>query len=275
MRRTPEEVKKIIEEKVIGKIKACHTLDGHFYEFVETGDKTASVTSKLILEKKHLIPWGIGLAIEFLEAENRWERLKGPEREDLIKAAKLQYTDVRDAAGSIGHRAHSHIEAYEKKFMETGTRPENILEFVPPGESPAVIAACRSAEKAFQKYDFLPIACEILVGIPGVGAGTLDLIVMNKKGELELIDHKSSNQIAQEAYNMQVNAYRYFFEKMTGLKIKRSKIFKIDKTSDRFKVYRVEHYKEGVKAFKAISTVYDWVHNEKEKCPEDKIVVKI
>lgn len=275
MKKTPTEIRKIIEEKVTGKIIPCHTSDMHFYQFVETGEKTASVTSKLILEKKHLIPWGIGLAIDFLEADNRWERLKGPEREDLIKSAKLQYTDARDSAGSIGHRAHSHIEEYERKFIETGVRPASILDFIPPDESPPVIAACRSAEKAFEKYEYLPIACEILVGISGVGAGTLDLIVMNKKGELELIDHKSSNQIAQEAYNMQVNAYRYFFEKMTGLKIKRSKIFKIDKTSDRFKVFNVEHYKEGVKAFKAISTVYDWVHNNKEKCPEDRLVVKI
>jgi hypothetical protein len=275
MRRTPEQVRAIIKEKVIGKVRSCHTSTGHFYEFAGHEGVTASVTTKLILEKKHLIPWAIGLAIDFLEIPGNFERLNGPERENILKAAKMQHLDVRDNAGSIGHRAHAIIEDYERKWIETGIRPESILSFVPEGTPPPVIAACRSCEKAFDKYELTPVVCEILVGLPGVGAGTLDLIAMNKKGELELIDFKTSNQIAQEAYNMQVNAYRYFFEKMTGLKIKRSRIFKIDKTSDKFRVYNVENYKEGVKAFKAISYVYDWVHNDKEKCPEDKIIIKI
>lgn len=275
MKYTPESVKEIIRERIHNKIEPQHNDKGHWYKFTETGEVTASVTSKLIIEKKHLIPWAIGLAIDFLEIPGNFERLGGPEREDILKAAKLQHTDVRDNAGSIGHEAHAIIEEYEKQWVNTGIRPETIMTFIPRGTRATVIAACRSAEKAFDKYELTPVAFEILVGVSGVGAGTLDLIAMNKKGELELIDWKTSNQIAQEAYNMQVCAYRYFFEKMTGLKIKRSRIFKIDKTSDRFKVYNVENYSIGLKAFKAISNVYDWVNNGKDKCVEDKVIVKI
>lgn len=269
-----EKTRSIIKEKVIGKVKAMHNENGHFYMVEGSLSLTASVTSKNILDRPHLIPWSIGLAIDFLEAGDNWMRLKGPEREDLLKAAKLQYRDVRDNAGTIGGEAHKIIEEYEKAWIETGVRPGSILSFIPAGTRPQVIGACRSAEQAFNKYHVVPVAFELLVGVPGVGAGTLDLIVMNEKGELELWDHKTSNQV-NDYYAIQTAAYCYFFEKMTGLKIKRIKVLKIDKWSDRFKVYNVPNHKKAYKAFKAVSGVYDWMNNGEDKLVEDKLIIRI
>lgn len=274
MKKTPTQIRQIIQDKVIGKITARHNENGHWYEFEGGLGLTASVTSKNCLDKPHLVKWAIGLAIDFLEVDNRFERLKGPEREDLLKSAKLQYTDVRDNAGTIGGIAHAAIEAYEKEWIDTGVRPASILPFIPEGSTPPVIGACRAVEKAFDKYKFTPVAFELLVGLKGIGAGTLDLIVMNEKGELELIDHKTSNGI-NDYYAIQTAAYCHFFEKMTGLKIKRIRIFKLDKWSDAFKVYNVPNHKEAYKAFKAVSAVYDWLENGEKKLLEDKLIIKI
>jgi hypothetical protein len=274
MKYTPESVKEIIKEKVDGKIIAAHDDKGHHYKFVKTGVVVDSVTTKNILDKPHLIKWAIGLAIDFLEIGDGWMRLKGPEREEMIKSAKLQYTDVRDNAGSIGGQAHAIIEEYENEWMNTGVKPVSIMTFIKSGTPSAVIAACRSAEKVFDKYNVVPIAAEILVGISPIGAGTLDLIVLNQKGELELWDHKTSNNV-DDYYAVQTSAYRFFFEKMTGLKIKRTRILKIDKHSDKFKVYNVPEQRKAYDAFKALSKVYDWKFNGQDKLIEDKIIVKI
>jgi hypothetical protein len=274
MKRTPQQIREIINEKVVGKITACHNDSGHFYKIEGDSRLTTSVTSRNIIDKPHLVKWAIGLAIDFLEGENRWERLKTPEREDLIRSAKLQYTDIRDEAGSIGGEAHKIIEEYEKQWIETGIQPETIFDFIPSGTRPQVFGACRSAEQAFRKYKVTPIAFELLVGLKGIGAGTLDLIVMNEKGELELWDHKTSNNV-NDFYAIQTAAYCHFFEVMTKLKIKRIKILKIDKWSDKFKVYNVPNHKDAYKAFKAVSAVYDWLNNGRDKLSEDKIIVKI
>lgn len=269
-----DKAKTIINEKVVGKIKAMHNDNGHFYMVEGSLTLTASVTSKNIIDRPHLVPWAVGLAIDFLEAGDNWQRLKGPEREDLLKAAKLQYKDVRDSAGTIGGFSHSILELWEAEWIRTGLKPESILDFIPKDSPPQVIGSCRSAEQVFNKYNVTPIAFELLVGLPNVGAGTLDLIVMNEKGELELWDWKTSNQV-NDYYAIQTAAYCHFFEKMTGLKIKRIKILKIDKWSDRFKVYNIPNHKQAYKAFKAVSAVYDWLHNGEDKLTEDKIIIKI
>ena len=50
---------------------------------------------------------------------------------------------------------------------------------------------------------------------------------------------------------------------------------KLDKYSDRFKIYNIPSIPSAFKAFKAISAVYDWQTNGKDKYLEDKIIVKI
>lgn len=277
MKYSPEQVRQIIKEKVEGKIITCHTLQEHRYKFVDSGEIVKSVTTKNILDKPHIVPWAIGLAIDFLEG--KWERLSGPERDSLIKGAKLQYIDNRDSAGSIGTKAHLIIESYEKQWIETGIRPASIMPFIPEGSLPQVIGACRSAEAAFDKYKVVPVAFELLVGIPSTktiegGAGTLDLIVMDEQGNLELWDWKSSNSI-NDFYACQTSAYEKFFRKMTKLKVKKIRIFKIDKWSNKFKVYLVTDPLKAYRAYKNISATHSWVYDGEDKLKEDRIIIKI
>jgi hypothetical protein len=274
MKYTVEQVQKVIAEKITGKIIPRHTDRGHYYEIASTGELLASATTINCLDKPHLVPWAVGLAIDFLEIPGNFERLKGPERESIIKAAKLMYTDIRDEAGSIGGAAHKIVEEFEMEWLKTGKKPESILSFIPEGSRPQVIGACRAAEQAFNKYGWTPVALELLVGVSKVGAGTLDLIVLNKKGELELVDWKTSNNVT-DFYNCQVSVYKHLFEKMSGLKVKRAKIVKLDKWSDKIKVYNVVDTKLGLKAFKSISDTYKWLNNGVEKLQEDKVIIRI
>lgn len=287
---TLQEVKDSIEANVIGKIMPLHTIDKHIYGFVDSKHVADSVTQKNILDKPHLIPWAVNLAIEFLEEDDRFMQLKGPTRDDLVMMAKFKHRDARDQAGGWGTLAHDHIEIWIRQWLETGVRPPPITELLKEKgiEDYHVWGACRSAEAVFDKYPALPAATEILVGKDGKdqpeGAGTLDMLVWVPSGKLnadgfelghlELWDWKTSNQV-DDFYAMQVAAYRRYFTHMTGLKIKQVKIFKLDKESDRFKCYLVPRPNEAAAAFRAISRVYDWRENGRKKLIEERNRAKV
>lgn len=264
----------VIDEKVRNKISPCHDSFGHHYRFNETGIIVDSVTTKNILEKEHLIPWAARLAIEFLEENDRFERLKGPERDVVMSGAMFKYKDERDSAGDIGTLAHNAIELYLNDWITTDIRPQSIISYIPKGVDPRVIAACRCAENALIKYEVVPIACELLVGNPNVSAGTLDLLVMTKSGKLELWDWKTSNNI-DDFYAMQTSAYRRFLHYMSGLDCKKIRIIKLDKYSDKPKIYNVADMRMEYSVFKSLSHVYDYKNNGSDKLIEDKIIVKI
>lgn len=264
----------VIKEKVLNKISPCHDASGHHYRFNETGIIVDSVTTKNILEKEHLIPWAAKLAVEFLEDNNRFERLKGPEREVVMSGAIFKYKDERDSAGDIGTLAHNAIELYCNDWIATDIRPQSIVSYLPKDIDPRVIAACRCAENALIKYEVIPIACELLVGNENVSAGTLDLLVMTKYGKLELWDWKTSNNI-DDFYAMQTSAYRKFLFSMSGLNCIKIRIIKLDKYSDKPKVYNVANMRMEYNVFKSLSHVYDYRNNGSDKLIEDKVIVKI
>jgi hypothetical protein len=278
---TLEEVKKNIAENVTGKIVAHHTIDKHRYK-LPNGQLVDSVTQRNIIDKPHLIPWAVRLAIEFLEQDDRFLQLKGPTRDDLVKMAQFIHRDNRDDAGTVGGKAHDCLEIWIKEWIETGVKPGDIREFLKAKghEDSRVWGSARAGEAVFKKNDTaIPVACEILVGWDKEGAGTLDVLVWipsgkknesgDEVGHLELWDWKTSNQM-DDFYAMQVSAYRRFFMKMTGLKIEFVKIFKLDKESDRFHVYNVPFPNRAYAAFRRLSWVYDWRESDMKKLLEDK-----
>lgn len=278
-----EKYRKIIQERVIGKVKADHDDTGHWY-LLPSGKREASVTTKLILDKPHLIKWAIRLAFEWMELDERWNKMTPNNRDEYLQGATLAHTEERDTAGSIGHQAHAVLELYIKEWIANGSPREDIKTMITPGTHYKVFGACRSAEAGFKEYNIVPIASEILVGWEKFrkngdtlysGAGTLDAIMWNTETrELELWDFKTSNQV-NDGYAMQIAAYKKFFEDMTGLKIKKSRVLKIDKFSDKFLCYNVRDTKNAFKAFVAMSFVYDWIHNGREKLTKDKEIVKL
>lgn len=278
-----EKYRSVVTERVVGKIRADHDETGHWY-ILPTGKREASVTTKLILDKPHLIKWAIRLAFEWMEVEERWKKLNPSNRDEYLQGATLAHTEERDTAGSIGHQAHAVLEKYLEDWILKGKPAEDIKTFIPEGSHYKVFGACRSAEAGFKEYKIIPIASEILVGHEKIrkngdtvysGAGTLDAIMFNTETKkLELWDFKTSNQVS-DPYAMQVAAYKEFFEKMTGLKISKCRVLQIDKYSDKYLCYNVNDTKNAFKAFVAISSVYDWLHNGRLKLTKDKEIVTL
>jgi len=269
-----------VKEKIAliqGVIKPDHSEHGHFY-VLASGKRVKSVTSKNVLRADHLIPWAAGLAIDFLQVGDRWKELSGPNGEAYKKGAQLQYINIRDDAGDVGNKGHDVIEDWINEWINSGVKPSDIKTFVPNNSNYRIYAISRSAEAVFNKFEVIPIASELLVGSEKIETGgTLDMLVLNNKGEIELWDWKSSNQM-QDFYVCQLAAYKFCFEEMTGLKIKKTKVFKLDKFSDRFKVYKPLHHKgelTPIGAFKLLSKLADWQNNSKKKYAEDKIIVKL
>jgi len=271
-------VRQIIADKVIGKIVPKHDAFGHHY-LLPSGKLVDSVTTKLIVDKPHLIAWSVKMAFEWLELDNRWHKITPENRDEYLKGAVLAHTDVRDDAGSVGTQGHDVIEKYMTEWIKTGERVADIRTLVPEGSHYRVVAIARAAEAIFNKYKCIPIATEIVVGSDKWNcAGSLDALVMTEDfpgfPQLELWDWKSSNSVS-DSYSMQVSAYKKFFEEMTGLKIAKCRVVKLDKYSDKFKVYNIPNLPSAFKAFKAISAVYDWVNNGKAKLLEDKVIIKL
>lgn len=264
-----DKLQEVIREKIHGVWEPKHDASGHHYKHKNFPDILDSVTTKLgILSKPHLLRWSIKKGIEFLEVEDRWQRLKGPDREELINGAQSAYTDIRDDAGSVGTQAHNAIEDYIKQWINTGVRPDDIRLFLKPGADPRAIAGARALESLFRKKEIIPVASEILVGDVRYSAGTLDFLCF-WEGKLTLVDFKTSNAIDKINYSMQVAAYLYFFKYMTKLPLTRAKIIHLSKESDKFEVYNVKNISTAWKAFKCICGVYDWIYDRKEKCEKD------
>ena len=275
------EIRKIIEDKITGRWIACHDEFGHHYRHVATGVVVDSVTTMNMMPKPHLSAWSAGVAIEFLEEGDNWQKLKDPLQHDAIfEAAKFRHTDLRDEAGDVGTAAHKMIELYCQDWIHTGMRPPSILRYVPEGIDPRAIAAARCAENFLVKEELVPIASELTVGITGVSAGNLDLIALNKDNKIELVDWKTSNAI-DIFYALQTAAYRKFFIEMckedgkVSLSIKKIRIVKLDKFSDRPKVYWVPNPTFAYKMFLHNVDLYNYKNSGVDPIPADKVIITI
>ncbi len=267
---TVEAIQKVIEEKITGIWQPNHDTSGHRYLNTLSNQNLKSVTTKLgILAKPHLAKWQIRMAIEWLQVEDRWQRLQNEHwKDEMMTGALMAPFDVRDDAGGVGTAAHNAVEIYINEWI-AGNKPLDIKNCAHADTDPRSIASMRAVEAYFRKHNIEPIASELLVGDPKYSAGTLDFLAL-VDGKLTLIDFKTSNGVDQISYSAQVAAYKYFFEKMTGLKIVDCKILHLSKDYDKFTVYKVMHISEAWKAFKKICGVYDWIYSSKgEKIVKD------
>lgn len=285
-------IKKIIAEKVTGKIIPRHDDNGHHYEFVGLNSVVDSVTMILqMIEKEHIRYWAVKKGIEWLGLADRWKRLfsgpvvdiKDPERKELLRGAQLAHKDNTADAANVGRQAHLAVENYINMWIKHGVKPPDIrlLFKTKEGRDPfgyyleehdktiveadlRSIAAARAIEKLFNERNIIPIAAEILVGIPGVSAGTLDFLCL-LDGELAIIDFKTSNFVDDQAYPLQVSAYEAFLRFMTGLRIKRLRIIKMSKDQAKFEDYVIPNKNEAYKAFKSLASFYtSWYSKMKE-----------
>ena len=79
-------------------------------------------------------------------------------------------------------------------------------------------------------------------------AGTLDLVVKDKKEKLVLIDIKTSNQVSFD-YLLQLNAYKVAFEEETGKKISKALVVRLPKSDKKIDVQDIPLNKKLFNAF--------------------------
>ena len=79
-------------------------------------------------------------------------------------------------------------------------------------------------------------------------AGTLDLICKDKKGNLVLMDIKTSNFITFD-YFLQLNAYKFAYEEETKSKVSKSFIVKLSKKDAEIEIKEIPLNKKLFNAF--------------------------
>lgn len=268
MKRTPEQVREIIKEKVLGKWVACHDERGHHYRHTDSGVVVDSVTTQNIIEKPHLGPWMIEKALDyFVEHLDFYDE---ENKKQIYEGAKNAFRTIRDTAGDIGTASHDIIETYIKDWIPKGIRQTDIRDLIPADSDGRIFAACRSVEQLFNSHpEITPIATELLVGDILYGsAGTLDFLVMID-GKLYLWDWKTSNQV-NDFYSIQVSIYAKMFTRMTGLKIHGCIVAKLSKDFASVKLYDVPNMNGAIKTFKHLNRVYSWFKDGQEKLVERK-----
>lgn len=299
-------LKEKVDKACLGKIIPRHDEKGHHYEFVDKSLVVDSVTTILsILGKDHLSRWMVTKGVEWLEKGERWIGLSDPERrKELIVGAQTAYTDIRDDAGNVGTQAHNAIEKYLLAWIESGVRPDDIRLFFPCVYSEKdiptfidgilierksikisdslwivdtdarAIASARAVERLFQEHNVVPLYSELLVGDPKFSAGTLDFLCL-WDGKLTLVDWKTSNHVDQVSYSLQIAAYKYFFQKMTGIRIKQCKLIHLSKDNASYSIYNLIKDFDCYKAFKSLCNVYKWKNGNDGCLLKDKKILKI
>lgn len=112
------ELRQTINEKIPdGLIVPAHTKEGHFYEHTPTGEKFASVTTKMqgVVDNPHLKLWSARLAVE-----NLVDKLKTDpailndtiRTEELKDASIMVHRDTFEDAGDAGTIIHSWLEKF-------------------------------------------------------------------------------------------------------------------------------------------------------------------
>jgi hypothetical protein len=269
-----DNIKQIIKDKVDGVWETAHDGSGHRYRNTKTGHLQRSVTTKIggVISKPHLTKWAVKKGIEWLIIDKKYRNLENEHyHEELITGAQLAHTDNRDDAGNVGTVAHNAAERFLNEWLDTGVIPEKaMVEYAISNPDPRSVASIRAVEKFFRdpKNEIIPVASEILVGDIRYSAGALDLLAM-MNGKLTLIDFKTSNAVDQISYSMQVSAYKYFFEGMTGLKIAQCKILHLSKDYDKFEIWKLTKIPLAWKMFKNTCQIYDWMYGVKDKIIRD------
>ena len=276
---TPKQINKIINEKVRGVWVAAHDERGHHYRFRDSDIVVDSVTTKIVIEKPHLVPWAAEIAVRYFIANlNMYDPKDETTTESIIKAAKYAWRGNRDDAGNVGTMAHQVVENYVNRWIKSGDRRPDITQFIldEVKNEPRVYAAARSMERFFvENKGIVPVASELLVGsVKERIAGTLDLLALWGK-ELWLLDLKTSNSALHDDYALQVAKYKRLFEEMTGLKISGAAIIGVSKDYDNYKIYDVLAPAGANRAMTHLSKYYDWERNGKPKLLERKNRIKL
>ena len=159
------------------------------------------------------------------------------ELERIIDKAKNKTEEVKKDAGLVGTVVHGLIEDFlqGKKI---------------PNQSDEKVVNCWNLFLDWwnkQEYEVVELEKKIFSKKYNY-AGTLDLVLKDKQGNLILADIKTSNQISFD-YTLQLNAYKEAYEEETKTKISKGLIIRLPKKDGKIEVKELPLNKQMFNAF--------------------------
>ena len=157
--------------------------------------------------------------------------------ERIIDHAKNKTEQVKKDAGLVGTVVHGLIEDFLK-----GKKI--------PNQSDEKVVNCWNLFLDWwnkQEYEVVELEKKIFSKKYNY-AGTLDLVLKDKQGNLILADIKTSNQISFD-YTLQLNAYKEAYEEETKTKISKGLIIRLPKKDGKIEVKELPLNKQMFNAF--------------------------
>ncbi len=157
--------------------------------------------------------------------------------ERIIDKAKNKTEEVKKDAGLVGTVVHGLIEDYLKGKE------------IPDQSDPAVNNCWNLFIDWWNTQQYKVVELEKKIYSKKYNyAGTLDLILKDKKGNLVLADIKTSNHISFD-YTLQLNAYKEAYQEETGLKITKGLIIRLPKKDGKIEIKELPLNKQMFSAF--------------------------
>ena len=180
--------------------------------------------------------WKIANQVNAIKKEMERHGIPIDKIETIILNAKTNAKKQGDNILNIGSMVH--------KFCEMWLKGEKFTE-----PSDPVVKACFDKFKKFWKKHKLKLveSEKILYSERGY-CGTLDLVAIDPKGNLWLIDIKTSKGIFINMVH-QVHGYKLAYEEQTGKKINKMYIVRLPKDNGDFEARHILYKKEHLKAF--------------------------
>jgi hypothetical protein len=157
--------------------------------------------------------------------------------EKIFAEAEGATDKIMREAGRVGTVVHGLVEDYLKGKE------------IPTQNDKRVVNCWNLFLKWWENQEYEPIEIEKKLYCQKYNyAGTLDLVVKDKKKKLVLIDIKTSNQISFDYY-LQLNAYWFAYEEETKQKISKALVVRLPKSDKKIDVQEIPLNKKLLNAF--------------------------
>ena len=180
--------------------------------------------------------WKIANQVNAIKKEMERHGIPIDKIETIILNAKTNAKKQGDSILNIGSMVH--------KFCEMWLKGEKFTE---PSD-PTVKACFDKFKKFWKKHKLKLVESEKILYSERGYCGTLDLVAIDPKGNLWLIDIKTSKGIFINMVH-QVHGYKLAYEEQTGKKINKMYIVRLPKDNGDFEARHILYKKEHLKAF--------------------------
>ena len=216
--------------------------DKHMYYVNDQKVESVTGICSRGLQKPNLVNWLVATPLNEVkrlinEKLDNNEPLDRAGLERIFKTAKEKTNKIKEDAGLVGTVVHGLIEDFLKG------------KDIPKQSDPAVVNCWNLFLDWWNKQEYKVVELEKKIYSKKYNyAGTLDLVVKDKKGNLVLMDIKTSNFISFD-YFLQLNAYKFAYEEETGSKVSKSFIVKLSKKDAEIEIKEIPLNKKLFNAF--------------------------